>query len=74
LGLWRVIGTDAATLSHYALDLAPEAALATGGAIDGLQLSIKSRLGKFLSELKPPQPPRKKAAKKSVAKQSETMF
>ncbi|WP_406123693.1 NotI family restriction endonuclease [Streptomyces canus] len=74
LKLWRVIGTDAATLSHYALDVAPEAALEAGGAIDRLQLSMKGRLGKFLPELKPPRPPRKKATKKAAAKPPETMF
>lgn len=53
LTLWRVIGTDAATLSHYTLDLAPEAALATGGSVDRLRDSITLRLAKYLPELRP---------------------
>jgi hypothetical protein len=64
LGLWRVIGTDAATLSHYALEVAPEAALEAGGSIDRLQTTITLRLSKYLPELRPARPPR---IKKSTA-------
>ncbi|NEA65354.1 NotI family restriction endonuclease [Streptomyces sp. SID12488] len=72
LKLWRIIGTDAATLSYYALEVSPDAALKDGTATDKLQLSMKSRLGEFLPELKPPRPPRKKAMKKVVAKPPKT--
>ncbi len=61
LSLWRVIGTDAATLSHFALDVAPEAAL-DGGSVDRLRQQIALRLAKFLPELRPPRPNRKGVA------------
>ncbi|MGW3371716.1 hypothetical protein [Streptomyces hydrogenans] len=53
LRLWRVIGTDAAALSHYTLDVAPEAALEAGGSVDRLRDSITLRLSKYLPELRP---------------------
>ncbi len=53
LTLWRVIGTDAAALSHYTLDVAPEAALEAGGSVDRLRDSITLRLSKYLPELRP---------------------
>ncbi|OKI73377.1 hypothetical protein AMK14_09275 [Streptomyces sp. TSRI0445] len=61
LSLWRVIGTDAATLSHFALDVAPEAAL-DGGSVDRLRQQIAIRLAKYLPELRPPRPTGRKAA------------
>ncbi|MCX5406191.1 NotI family restriction endonuclease [Streptomyces sp. NBC_00335] len=62
LNLWRVIGTDAATLGHYTLDVAPEAALAAGGSVDRLHSVITQRLSKYLPELKPTHGRIKKAA------------
>lgn len=52
LELWRVIGTDAAALSHYTLDVAPEAALEAGGSVDRLRDTITLRLAKYLPELR----------------------
>lgn len=49
--LWRVIGTDSASLSHYALTVAPDAALSEGGAVDNIALSIRTRLKHYLPEL-----------------------
>jgi hypothetical protein len=51
LKLWRVIGTDAAALSHYTLDVSPEAALEAGGSVDRLRDTITLRLAKYLPEL-----------------------
>lgn len=51
LVLWRAIATDAASLSHYALVVAPDAALAQGGAVDNILSTIRTRLLKFLPEL-----------------------
>jgi hypothetical protein len=48
LVLWRVIATDAATMSHYALDVAPEAALEEGGAVDRLAATIHGRLSPLM--------------------------
>lgn len=62
LTLWRVIGTDAATLSHYTLDVAPEAALEAGGSVDRLRSQITMRLAKYLPELSPTKGRIKKAA------------
>ncbi|MYY06732.1 hypothetical protein GT035_31860 [Streptomyces sp. SID4913] len=53
LNLWRVIGTNAAALSHYTLDVSPEAALATGGSVGRLRETITMRLAKYLPELRP---------------------
>jgi hypothetical protein len=52
LRMKKVIGTSAAALSHYALDVAPQAAMESGGAADQLLQSIQSRLAAFLPELK----------------------
>lgn len=52
LALWRVIGTDAATLSHYTLDVAPKAALEAGGSVDRIRDSIIRRLSEYLPELR----------------------
>ncbi|RKR75907.1 restriction endonuclease NotI [Frondihabitans australicus] len=49
--LKKVIGTTAAALSHFALDVAPEAALAAGGNVDRLMDTIRGRLGRFVPEL-----------------------
>jgi len=54
LKLWRVIGTDAATLSHYTLDVAPGASLEAGGSVDSLRATITRRLSVYLPELLPP--------------------
>lgn len=51
VALWRVIGTDAASLSHYALTVAPNAALEEGSAVDNIAASIRSRLRRYLPEL-----------------------
>jgi hypothetical protein len=51
LDLWRVIATDAQSMSHWALDVAPAAALAEGGSVDRIKLTITSRLGKLLPEI-----------------------
>ncbi len=53
LKLSLVIGTDAAALSHYALDVAPAAPLEEGSSADRLLDSIRARLGRFLPELLP---------------------
>ena len=45
--LKKVIGTTAAALSHFALDVAPEAALEAGGSVDNLLETIKARLMRF---------------------------
>jgi hypothetical protein len=49
--LQKIIGTDAAALSHFALDVAPEAALEEGGSVDRLLDTIRKRLGRYLPEL-----------------------
>ena len=51
--LTKVIGTDAATLSYYALDVAPAAALEEGASADRILESIQFRLAKYLPEFKP---------------------
>lgn len=51
LGIWRVIATDARSMSHYALDLAPEAALEEGGSVDRLMSTIRARLSAYLPEV-----------------------
>jgi len=50
--LMKVIGTDAAALSHYALDVAPAAALEEGASADRLLESIRMRLAAYLPEFK----------------------
>jgi hypothetical protein len=54
LSLWRVIGTNASTLSRYALEVAPEAALEAGSAVDRLKDTITTRLLKYLPEIGQP--------------------
>lgn len=49
--LWKVIATDAQSLSHYALTVAPDAALAQGGAADKIAAAIRARLLPYLPEL-----------------------
>ncbi len=56
LQMQKVIGTSAAALSHYALDVAPQAAMEPDGAVDQLLESIRFRLGKFLPEFKESRP------------------
>lgn len=51
INLWRVIATDAPSLSHYALNVAPDAALAQGGAVDKIATTIRARLLPYLPEL-----------------------
>jgi hypothetical protein len=59
LNLWRVIATDAQSMSHWALDVAPAAALAEGGSVDRIKLTITSRLGKLFPEILGPRPTRR---------------
>jgi hypothetical protein len=49
--LKKVIGTTAAALSHFALDVAPEAAMEAGGHVDLLMDTIRARLSRFLPEV-----------------------
>lgn len=70
LNLWRVIGTDAAALSHYTLDVSPEAALATGGSVGRLRETITTRLAKYLPELRPV--PKGRRIKASVVSPGQT--
>jgi len=51
LELWRIIATDAEAMSHYALSVAPDAALEEGGAVDRLAATIRGRLAPFLPDL-----------------------
>lgn len=51
LVLWKVIATDAAAMSHYALTVAPDAALEQGGAADNIAVRIRQRLLPYLPEL-----------------------
>lgn len=51
VALWRVIGTDARIMSRHALEEAPNAALAEGGSVDRLMLTIRTRLGRWLPEI-----------------------
>jgi hypothetical protein len=51
--LAKVIGTDAAALSHYALDVAPAAALEEGGSADRILDTLRARLGGYLIEFAP---------------------
>lgn len=51
--LWRVIGTDAAAVSHFALDVAPQSALEEGGSVDRILENLRRRLGQWLPELLP---------------------
>ncbi|WP_326760002.1 hypothetical protein OHB35_25430 [Streptomyces phaeochromogenes] len=69
LDLWRVIGTDAPTLSYFALEVAPEAALEAGGSVDRLREKITQRLGEFLPDFKPS--PRSRARKKTSASRNK---
>jgi hypothetical protein len=48
LKIWRRIAVDAKSISHYALDLAPEAALEQGGSVDRLRSTILARLSAYL--------------------------
>jgi hypothetical protein len=47
----KIISTDADSLSYFALKVAPEYALATGGSADRLLVSIHARLTKWWPEL-----------------------
>lgn len=49
--LWRVIGTSAEILAHYALDVAPAAALEVGGSVEQLLDSAQKKLLRCLPEL-----------------------
>jgi hypothetical protein len=46
-----VIGTDAATLSRAAFEVAPAKAVAHGGEHDAVAEAITRRLGRYLSEI-----------------------
>jgi hypothetical protein len=52
LSVVNVIGTSAQALSHYALDVAPLAALEEGGSADRLLATIQYRLGQYLPEFR----------------------
>ncbi|MEU1736066.1 hypothetical protein [Streptosporangium sp. NPDC020145] len=52
INLVKVIGTDAEALAHFALQVAPEAALEQGGSVDLLLDTIRTRLALYLPELK----------------------
>ncbi|RFU41817.1 hypothetical protein DZF91_09800 [Actinomadura logoneensis] len=49
--LSKVIGTDAAALSYYALKVAPDAALAEGSSADRVLSSLRDRLTAYLPDL-----------------------
>ncbi len=51
LTLWRVIGTDASAVAHYALDVAPQAALEEGSSVDRILLGLRRRLAEYLPEV-----------------------
>ncbi|MGH8906960.1 MAG: hypothetical protein ACRD0K_10690 [Egibacteraceae bacterium] len=51
LMLWRVIGTDASAVAHYALDVAPQAALEEGGSVDRILIGLHRRLAEHLPEV-----------------------
>lgn len=53
LDVWRIIATDAKSISHYALDLAPAAALEEGGSVDRILGNLRSRLATNLPDLMP---------------------
>ncbi|MFH0518813.1 hypothetical protein ACHBTE_16775 [Streptomyces sp. M41] len=72
LKITHVIGTDAATLSHYTLDVAPDAALESGGSVDRLRETITLRLSKYLTELKPA--PKIKKGKTANIPSGQMMF
>jgi Restriction endonuclease NotI len=52
LSVTNVIGTSAQALSHYALDVAPRAALEEGSSADRLLATIQLRLGQYLPEFR----------------------
>ena len=47
----KIIATDADTMSHYALEVAPEAALEAGGSADRLLASIRNRISRWWPDL-----------------------
>ena len=51
LALWRIIGTSAEALAHYALDVAPRSALEEGSSVDRLLDTVRARLLPYLPEL-----------------------
>jgi hypothetical protein len=51
LTITKVIGTSAASLSHYAFDVAPIAAIGAGGSVDRLVESMREKLRPYLPEL-----------------------
>jgi len=51
LVLSRVIRTDAEAIAHYALKVAPEAAIAEGSAADRVLLTIRRRLASWWPEV-----------------------
>jgi hypothetical protein len=62
IALRKVIATDADALAHYALKVAPEAALAEGGSADRLLSTIWRRLARWWPDLVgPPDGPRRPA-------------
>ncbi len=51
IAITKVIGTDADSVSYYALKVAPEAAIAPGGSVDRLQMAIRRRLSTWWPDL-----------------------
>ncbi len=51
LRICKVIATDADSISHYALKVAPEVAIAAGGSADRIRATILRRLGTWWPEL-----------------------
>lgn len=51
-----IIATDADAMSHYALEVAPNAALEAGGSADRLLASIRTRIGRWWPGLGVPTP------------------
>lgn len=48
---WRVIGTDAATLTRAALEIAPAKAIERGEAGDSLLATVATRMRKYLPDV-----------------------
>lgn len=51
IDLWRIIATDAKTLSHYALEVAPHYALEPNGPADQFANNLQSKISKEWPEL-----------------------
>lgn len=62
----KVIGTDAAAFSYYALEVTPAAALEEGGSVDRLLDTIQARLGQYLPEFRPARGSRRQSAQATI--------